>query len=338
MTGDRPVDLRSDTVTRPTDRMRKAMAEAEVGDAAYGEDPTVNRLQARYAEMVGMEAALFVPSGTMANQIAIRVLTRPGDLVLAGARQHMVANERGAAAMNSGIQFHQMEDSDGTIAAADVRDRIQAGAHHQMPPVAVAIENTHAAASGAFWSLDRLEAVAACGLPVHMDGARLFNAQVASNVSAQHMAAAVTTVSSCMSKGLGAPVGSLLAGPAELIERAGLECTRFGGRMRQAGILAAAGIVALDHHVERLADDHARAKALAEAVAVRWPEAGLRVSDVVTNIVVFRHDNPRMLLDHLAANGVLANSIAPDTVRFVTHLDVDDAGIERVVAALASAP
>lgn len=332
------VDLRSDTVTRPTPAMRAAMAEAEVGDSAYGEDPTVNRLQAKYAELVGKERALFVPSGTMANQIAMRVLTSPGDLVLVGARQHLVAHERGATAMNSGVQFHLMEDSDGTVSAGDVRDRIMAAAHHQMPPVAVAIENTHAAASGAVWPLDRLKEVAACGLPVHMDGARLFNAQVASKVSAQHMAASMTTVSSCVSKGLGAPVGSLIAGPTELIERAELECMRLGGRMRQAGILAAAGIVALDDHVDRLADDHARARALAEAVANRWPEAGLRLDDIGTNIVVFRHDNPRTLLDHLGAQGVLANSVAPDTVRFVTHMDIDDEGLERAVSVLADAP
>jgi threonine aldolase len=332
------VDLRSDTVTRPTAEMRRAMAAAEVGDDLYGEDPTLNRLQELFAARVGKEAALFVPSGTMGNQVALRVLTRPGDVVVAGRRSHVVVHENGAAGRNAGVQFHPVDDADGTIAPHDVQWAVEAAAHHHPAPALVCVENTHMPACGAPWPLDALRAVALCGLPVHLDGARLFNAEVATGVAAADYAACATTVMCCLSKGLCAPVGSLLAGPAELIAAARLERARLGGGMRQAGVLAAAGIVALTRMVERLADDHRRARRLAEAVADRWPGAGLDPDAVRTNIVVFAHPDVPALLAHLRAEGVLAGTIAPGTVRLVTHHDVDDAGVERAVKAIAAAP
>jgi threonine aldolase len=334
------VDLRSDTVTQPTPAMRRAMADAVVGDDDYGEDPTVRALEEAFAERVGKPAAVFVPSGTMANQIAFRVLASPGTSVVAGRRQHVVAYEFGAAARNSGVQFDAVGDDDGMLDAADVR-RARLGVDYHQPAVSlISIENTHMAASGAPWSMDRLRGlVAAAGdLPVHMDGARLFNAESATGIPASQWAAPATTVMCCLSKGLCAPVGSLLAGPVDVIAEGRLERKRFGGGMRQAGVLAAPGLVALHSMVGRLAEDHARAARLADAVAHRWPACGLDPSSVRTNIITFAHREPDKLLAHLHDHGVLAGTIAPETVRFVTHHDIDDAGLERAINALADAP
>src|SRR5579884_1964853 len=324
-----PVDLRSDTVTRPTPAMRKAMADAEVGDDVYGEDPTVNRLQEAFAARVGKEAALFVPSGTMGNQIALRLLGRPGTSVVAGRRQHVVIYENGAAARNAAVQFHLVDDADGTISADEVAWALDAAAHHQPTPSMVCVENTHMPADGAPWPLEALKEVAAAAphLPLHMDGARLFHAEVATGTPAADYAAVATTVMCCLSKGLAAPVGSVLAGPAGL-----------GAGMRQAGVIAAAGLVALETMVERLAEDHHRARRLAEAVAERWPEVGVEPERIRTNIVTFGHRQPAELLDHLRRAGVLAGTIAPGVVRLVTHIDVDDEGIDTARAALADAP
>ena len=332
------VDLRSDTVTRPTPEMRRAMADAEVGDDVYGEDPTVNALEAAFAERVGKEAALFVPSGTMGNQIALRLLAPAGTAVLAGRRQHVVIYENGAGGRNAGVQFTTLDDSDGTISADDVRWALEAADHHHVRPGLVCVENTHMPADGAPWPLEALQAVAAVGLPVHLDGARLFNAEVATGVPAAEYAAPATTVMCCMSKGLCAPVGSLLAGPADVMEAARGEHQRLGGGMRQAGVIAAAALVALERMVERLAEDHARARRLADVVAERWPAGGCDPDRVRTNVVTWRHPDPVAVLDHLAGEGVLAGTIAPGVVRLVTHHDVDDEGLERTVAALAGAP
>ena len=246
------VDLRSDTVTRPTPEMRRAMADADVGDDVYGEDPTVNALQEAYAERVGKAAALFVPSGVMANQIALRLLAPAGTVVVAGRRQHVVVYENGAGGRNAGIQFHAVDDTDGTVHPDEVAWVIAAAHHHHPRPGLVCLENTHMPANGTPWPIERLRETAAvataCGFPVHLDGARLFNAEVATGTSAADYAAPVTTVMSCLSKGLGAPVGSVLAGPADVIEEARAERARLGGGMRQAGVIAAAGLVALDHH------------------------------------------------------------------------------------------
>lgn len=334
------VDLRSDTVTRPTPAMRRAMADAEVGDDVYGEDPTVRRLEEAYAARVGKEAALYVPSGVMANQLALRVLTRPGDTVLAGARQHIVIYEGGAAERNAGVRIHALADDDGTLRPDDVAAARAAADHHQPPPAMVCVENTHMPADGAPWPLRALHALrgAARGLPVHMDGARLFNAEVATATPAAAYAAEVTTVMSCLSKGLCAPVGSVLAGPADLMLVARRERARMGGAMRQAGVIAAAGLVALETMVDRLAEDHDRARRLAAAVAERWPEAGCDPAGVRTNVVTWRHPDTGRLLDHLRAAGVLAGTIAPGVVRIVTHHDVDDDGVARACEALAAAP
>lgn len=333
------VDLRSDTVTRPTPEMRRAMAAAEVGDDDYGEDPTVNELEDRFAARVGKAAALFVPSGIMANQLALRVLARPGTEVVAGRRQHVVAYELAAAARNSGVQFHPLDDDDGTIEPGQVAAAVGAVAYHQPEVSVVCVENTHMAAGGAPWAPEALEAVvaAAAGVPVHIDGARLFNAEVATGVPAAALASGATTVMACLSKGLCAPVGSLLAGPADLIAAARDERKRLGGGMRQAGVLAAPGLLALSM-VDRLAEDHERATRLAEAVAARWPAAGLDPGRVRTNIVTFGPPAAAKLIDHLAGEGVLAQMIDPGVVRLVTHHDVDDAGLERALAALSAAP
>ncbi len=336
------VDLRSDTVTRPTPEMRRAMASAEVGDDVYGEDPTVNALEGAFAERLGQAAALYVPSGTMGNQVALRTLARPGTLVVAGRRQHVVIYEHGGAPRNAGIAFHTVDDRDGTFSGAEVAKVVEAARHHQPEPALVCVENTHMPAGGAPWPLEALRELAReagqAGLPVHMDGARLFNAEVASATAAADYAANATTVMCCLSKGLGAPVGSMLAGPADVISQARRERATLGGGMRQAGVVAAAGLVALRTMVERLAEDHARARRLAEAVADRWPEAGLDPARVATNIVIWHHAEPERLLDHLRAEGVLGGTIAPGTVRLVTHHDVDDRGIERAAKAIASAP
>jgi threonine aldolase len=334
------VDLRSDTVTKPTPAMRRAMGEAEVGDDDYGEDPTVRALEEAFATRLGKPASLFVPSGVMANQIALRVLTAPGTAVVAGRRQHVVSYEYGAAALNAGIQFVELDDDDGMLRAEHVLLARQAAEHHQPTVSLVSIENTHMAASGAPWTRAALGSVvdAAGPVPVHMDGARLFNAEVASGVPAAEWAADVTTVSCCLSKGLCAPVGSLLAGDEDVIAAGRLARKRLGGGMRQAGVLAAPGLVALRDMVPRLAEDHARAARLAAAVADRWPDCGLDPSAVRTNIVTFAHRAPEKLLAHLEERGVLAHTIAPETMRLVTHRDVDDAGIARAVDALVAAP
>lgn len=333
------VDLRSDTVTRPTASMREAMAAAEVGDDGYGEDPTVVRLEEAFAARVGKAAALFLPSGTMGNQIALRLLGAPGTAVVAGAHQHVVLYEQGGAGTNGWSQLHTVDDADGTLRPGDVADVVEGGRrHHGVPVSAVCVENPHMPAGGRPWPFELLEEVAALGLPVHLDGARLFNAEVATGIPAAGYAAPATTVMCCLSKGLAAPVGSLLAGSTELMAEARVERQRLGGGMRQAGVLAAAGLIALHDMVSRLADDHARARRLAEAVAERWPGCGLDPATVQTNAVVFRPPDADGLLAHLRGSGVLAGTIAAGVVRFMTHLDVDDGAVRRACRAVVDSP
>jgi len=334
------VDLRSDTVTQPTTAMRQAMADAEVGDDDYGEDPTVRALEEAFADRLGKAAALFVPSGVMANQVAYRTLCPSGTAVVAGRRQHVVAYEYGAAAKNAGVQFIEVDDSGGTIRGEDVLWARRSADHHQPTVSLVSIENTHMAASGALWSLEALHELAeATGpVPLHLDGARLFNAEVATGVPVSRWAAPATTVMCCLSKGLCAPVGSLLAGPEDVMARARMERKRLGGGMRQAGVLAAPGLLALNDMVTRLSEDHARATRLADAVAARWPDCGLDPGSVRTNIVAFTYEAPDKLLAHLEGHGILAHAIAPHTVRLVTHRDVDDAGVARAIEAIQTAP
>jgi threonine aldolase len=334
------VDLRSDTVTRPTPAMRKAMAEAEVGDDGYGEDPTVNELEATFAERVGMEAALFVPSGTMANQVALRVLAPAGTAVLAGRRAHLIAYENGAGARNSQAQLTPLDDEDGRLDPAAVV-RARAGSAHHLPSVGLlAVENTHMASGGRVVLPEAMAALlaAAGDLPLYVDGARIFNAEISTGIPVARLVSGATAMMACLSKGLGAPVGSVLAGSGEFIDRARVERHRLGGSMRQAGVVAAAGLVGLRTMVERLADDHARARRLAEAVAERWPGCGLVPDAVATNCVVFEHPDTDGLLEHLRSGGVLGGTIALGVMRLMTHHDVDDAGLERAIATLSNAP
>ncbi|MDA8209920.1 MAG: beta-eliminating lyase-related protein [Actinomycetota bacterium] len=320
------VDLRSDTVTRPTPAMRRAMAEAEVGDDLYGEDPTVARLEALYAEMVGKEAGLFVPSGVMANQIAIRTHTRPGSFVVAGKSQHVVVFEYGGSARNAGVQFMTVDDSTGSFGAADVQEARSALGYYEAPLSLICVENTHMPSGGRVWSLEALADVrrVAGDLPVHMDGARLFNAQVASGVSAARISSVADSVMSCVSKGLCAPVGSVLAGSREFIEKARYERGVLGGQMRQVGILAAAGLVALETMVDRLAEDHERARVLAETVNERFPGSMGDVPIPETNIVAVYHPDVDRLSQLLAEAGVIANPIGNRRMRLVTHHDLTD--------------
>jgi threonine aldolase len=333
------IDLRSDTVTTPTPEMRRAMADAEVGDDVYGEDPTINRFQDRAAELLGKEAALYVPSGTMANQLALRVLARPGTEVLCAARAHVFRYEAGAAAWNSSVQLHPFPDDDGLLDAGSLDETIQDSGHHSPAVSLVAIENTHMPSCGRPWRVDEVERVgdvgARHGITLYCDGARIWNAAVALGVPARELVAPATAVMFCVSKGLGAPVGSVLCGPREVIREAREHRQRLGGAMRQAGVVAAAGLVALDSMVDRLADDHRRARRLAEAIAERWP--GSVVPDAVeTNMVCAAADQlPTDLLDRLDGEGIRAGTIDTRTVRFATHKDVDDADLERVLKTLA---
>jgi threonine aldolase len=332
------VDLRSDTVTTPTRAMRRAMADAEVGDDAYGEDPTVRRLESLAAGLLGKEAALYVPSGTMANQLALRLTGRPGTDVLCAERAHVYRYEHAGAAGNARVQLRPLPDPDGILAVDDV-DRALASQHHHLPEIsALAIENTHMPASGRPWRLEELRPLIAHaranGLAVHCDGARIWNAAIALGESPAALADGTHTVMFCLSKGLGAPVGSLLCGDATAIAEARTDRSRLGGGMRQAGVIAAAGVVALETMVDRLADDHARAQRLACALAERFA-GSVDPERVETNIVCARADVlPARVLDDLAARGVLAGTIDVDTVRFVTHKDVDDVDLDRTLAAL----
>jgi threonine aldolase len=338
MSADRPVDLRSDTVTTPTDEMRAAMAAAPVGDDEYGEDPTVNRLESLAAALLGKEAALYVTSGTMANQLALRVLGRRGTDVLCGERAHVYRYEHAATAGNVGVQLRPVPDAGGRF-TADAVHRAAHDAEQHLPPLsAVAIENTHMPASGRPWRAGEVTEVADAahdhGLGVHCDGARIWNASVALGVAPRELCAPVDTLMFCLSKGLGAPIGSVLCGPREVIRSARDERARLGGGWRQAGIIAAAGLVALETMVERLADDHERARRLAEALAARFPDS-IDPSTVETNIVCADAAHlPTTIVDRLAARGVRCGMIDAVTVRFVTHKDVDDDDLDRAIAAL----
>lgn len=334
----RHVDLRSDTVTQPTPEMRDAMAHAVVGDDGFAEDPTVRELEEVFAARVGKEAAVFVPSGVMANQIALRVLTRPGDVIVAGRHQHVVSFEMGASARNSSVQFALVDDETGELSLEDVMDLIDATADHQVSVAMVAVENTHMFSGGRVWDPQRLATLASAVAerPVHLDGARLFNAVVATGRSASDLAAPATTVMACLSKGLCAPVGSLLAGPAALMTSARVERKRLGGAMRQAGVLAAAGLIALETMVDRLAQDHRRARALAVLVAAAFPEASYDPTSCATNIVAFDHPQARQIVHELKERGVWADTIAPRRVRLVTHADVSDDDLDFVSDVLAA--
>lgn len=338
-----PLDLRSDTVTRPSPAMRAAMAAAPVGDDQYGEDPSVNRLQARIADLLGKEAALFVPSGTMANQIAVKVLTRPGEEIVVAEEAHMMWHEAGAAAANSGVQFC-VAGQGGRFSAEEFRAAVKPRGHIVFPPTAlVAVENTHNLGGGIVFP--QADAVAICaaareaGIASYLDGARLFNASVASGRKPAELAAPFDLASVALSKGLGCPVGSVLAGRKALIAEAVTARRRFGGAMRQSGILAAAGLYALDHNIGRLADDHANARLIAERIAGIGGVV-LDLATVETNIVIFRlaPDMPdaAAVVAKARAEGILISALGPRTVRAVTHLDVGREACRRAGEVLAA--
>ena len=338
-----PIDLRSDTVTRPSAAMRAAIAAAPVGDDQYGEDPTVNELQARVAARLGKEAALFVPSGTMANQVALRTLTRPGDDVLVSRESHAVWHETGGSAANSGVQFTEI-GARGTFDAADVHAACKARGHPIYPPTTLLeIENTHNRSGGIVFPQDAVERACAAarelGLATFLDGARLWNAAIASGRPEAELAAPFDLVAVCLSKGLGAPGGSLLAGPRETIERATRYRRMFGGAMRQSGIFAAAGLYALDHNVARLADDHANARRIAARLA-ESPRVVLDLATVQSNIIVFgltadAPDAPTVVAK-AKERGVLIFAFGPRLVRAVTHLDVSRDDCDRAAETLAA--
>jgi threonine aldolase len=331
-------DLRSDTVTRPTPAMRAAMAEAEVGDDVYGEDPTVRRLEERTAELLGKPAALFVPSGTMANQIALLCHCQAGDEVIVGRAAHCSDFESGAGAAWAGVQFKAV-GTDGLFAAVDVEQAIRPAAYYLPRTRLVVVENTHNMSGGRVFPFDASAAVVASArahaLRCHLDGARLWNAASATGRSEAELGAHFDTVTVCFSKGLGAPVGSALCGEAGTIERALRYRKMLGGGMRQAGILAAAALYALDHHRARLGDDHAAARALAAALGA-LPR--IRVGAAETNMVVVDLEGDAALVVEAARRrGVLVAAIGPRRLRLVTHLDVTGPRFGEAVAAVVEA-
>ncbi len=335
------IDLRSDTVTRPTPDMRRVMFEAEVGDDVFGDDPTVNRLQERVADLLGKEAALYAPSGTMVNQIALVCHTSPGDEVYCEAGCHVLNFESGAPAMLAGVLLATIQGVRGVFNAEQVEEKLRPPDHHFPPSRLIWVENTHNRAGGTIFPLEechRLRRLAdERGLGLHLDGARLWNAAAATGIPERELAAPFDSVNVCLSKGLGAPVGSLIAGSVDFINRAHRFRKRFGGGMRQAGIIAAAGLYALDHHRERLIEDHRRPRTLAEAVA-ELPAFSIDLEAVATNIVIFDSAPGGLtgeeIVERLKADGVLATYFGRTMVRLVTHLDVDDAGIERAIDVL----
>ena len=333
------IDLRSDTVTRPTAAMRQAMAEAEVGDDVLGDDPTVLALERRVAEVLGKEAAVYVPSGTMSNQVAIRAHTEPGDEIILEATAHSYFFETGGPAALSGVMCRLIPGWHGLFTADDVRAVLRPHNTHFPVTKLVCIENTHNRGGGTVWPLAQIADIAAvardAGLAMHLDGARLWNASVASGVPEAEYAASFDTVSVCFSKGLGAPVGSALAGTRVFIDRARRFRKMFGGGMRQAGIVAAGAIYALEHHRERLAEDHENAHRLAEGIS-RLPGLSIDIGTVRTNIVIFHVTSmpAAELVARLKAKGVLVLATAPDAIRAVTHLDVSAEQIEEAIQAI----
>lgn len=335
------IDLRSDTVTKPTPGMRRAMFDAEVGDDVFGEDPTVNRLQKEVAALVGKEAALFVPSGVMGNQLALKVLTQPGDEVLVERSAHIVNHESGASGLLSGVQLNVLDGERGVLRPETVRGAVRSGSYYEPQTRLLCLENTINIAGGRIYPLPVLQAVTStareAGLSLHLDGARLWNASVASGISESDYARPFDTVSVCLSKGLGAPIGSVLAGSEELIRSAHRYRKMFGGGMRQVGILAAAGLYALTHHRARLAQDHANAVRLAAGLS-RIPAFQVEPARVETNIVLFdvASGEARETVRRLREAGVVMIPFGPSTIRATTHLDVTEADVDEAVDVAAS--
>ena len=330
------IDLRSDTVTRPTAQMRQAMADAEVGDDVYGEDPTVRRLQEATAERFGMQAALFCPTGVMCNQLWLRVLASPGTEVVVEADSHVVNYEGGAGALLGGVQFRTVASEHGQLSTGAVAGAIRADHFPLTPTSLVWLEQTHNRRGGTYYGLDALQAIRGvcdeAGVPLYIDGARIFNAAVASGTAPSDYGAVADGLMCSLSKSLGAPAGSLMVGTADAIAEATAWRRRYGGAMRQVGVLAAAGLVALGR-VERLADDHANARVLAEAAAEVHP-GGVDLPRVQTNIVYVEDLDAAAVVQRLRDDGVLAGAMDARTLRMVTHPDVSDADCKRAADAL----
>jgi len=336
-----PIDLRSDTVTRPTAEMRRAMAEAEVGDDVYGEDPTVNRLERRAAEIFAREAAIFVTSGTMGNQIAIKIHTHHGQEVICEERSHIFNYEMATLAAFSGCLARPIHGEDGILAWPEVRKRIAPKIYYRAQTGLIALENTHNMAGGSVYPQALADEICdgghEAGIPVHLDGARVFNAATALGQAVAHVTGKFDSVMFCLSKGLGAPVGSMLVGSRDFIDKARVYRKALGGGMRQAGILAAAGLIALEKMPARLQQDHENARFLAEGLA-RTPGITIDPRTVVTNIVIFDISATGMtsadLSRRLAERGVLANGVGPETMRLVTHMDVGREACARALEIL----
>jgi threonine aldolase len=334
------IDLRSDTVTKPTPPMRKAMAEAEVGDDVFGEDPTVNALQEKVAKLLGKEAAIFVPSGTMANQLAIKSHTQPGDEVIIEATSHPYNFEGGAGAALSGVQFYCLKGLRGILDASQIEEAIRSEDHHFPVTRLICLENTHNRGGGSIYPIEKIAEIyrlaKSKGLLIHLDGARLWNASVATGIKPHEYAQWADSVSVCLSKGLGAPIGSIVAGSKTFIDRVHRFRKMFGGGMRQVGIIAAAGIYALDHHFERLKEDHQNAKWLALGLK-ELKGVSIDPEQVETNIIIFNIANTGMTAPQMAEamkrNGVLIHPIGKTQIRLVTHLDVSSEDIEKALKA-----
>lgn len=332
------IDLRSDTLTLPTDAQRRAMHGAELGDDCYGEDPTINRLQELACEITGMEAALFVPTGSMANQIAVRILSSPGGEVICEEDCHLIHHEAGACALLAQVQLRPLASRWGILAADDVEAALRPDDPFQPRTSMVAIENTHNAKGGTVWKLDEVEAVASVARagrkPLFMDGARLFNAVVASGVSARDYSAPCDVVTLSLYKGLAAPMGSLVCCRGDLLDEAWRFRRVFGGALRQGGVVAAAGIVGLETMVDRLVEDHENARRLAEGIV---DVVKVDLDRVQTNMVVVEDVDTPALLGALETEGVLGGPLSASSVRLVTHKDVTTADIDTAIAAFANA-
>ena len=332
------VDLRSDTFTKPSPEMRRAMADAEVGDDVFGEDPTVNRLQEKVAAMLGKQAGLFVASGTMGNQVAINAHTQPGDEVILDQNAHIFYYEAGAPALLSGVQLRTLPGENGIITAEQVEQAIRPDNVHFPPTRLICLENTHNRAGGTIFPLEEIKRIRkladARGVKMHLDGARLWNASIASGISLKEYAKYFDSVSVCFSKGLGAPVGSLVVGDKDYIGRTHRYRKIYGGAMRQVGIIAAGAMYAVEHNIERMAEDHRNARALAEAVA-ELPGISVDIDSVQTNIVVMEVEKAKyiaqQITDELKKHNILILAIGPDKLRAVTHLDVSEEGIRTAV-------
>jgi threonine aldolase len=335
------IDLRSDTLTQPTPDMRKAMLNARVGDDVFGEDPTVNALQEKIARLTGKEAALFVASGTMGNQVSINAHSQPGNEIIVEGNSHIFNYECGSPALLSGVQVMPLPGFRGSFTAEQVEEVIRPNNVHHPKTALICIENTHNRAGGTIFPYQRIQQISSVArqhnLKMHLDGARLWNASIATGIPISEYARHFDSVSLCFSKGLGAPVGSIIAGSQEFIDRARYYRKAYGGGMRQAGILAAAAIYAMDHHFERLSEDHRRAKKLGEFIAT-LPDVELDLETVQTNIIIFdirkRGVDGQKFVDLLASEGVGMITFARTKIRAVTHLHISDTDIEQTIAAL----